>query len=97
MDAKTQQELMRCYEQVKAAQAELNALLQRTTDRARDVGGFVFATPDGEVALRDLFGVQDDLIVVHNMGAGCSYFFAFLSFFSCSDSPSPPGPPRLAP
>lgn len=73
MDPETQRELMRCYEQVKAAQAELNALLQRTTDRERDVGGFVFATPDGEVALRDLFGAHDDLILVHNMGAGCAY------------------------
>ena len=73
MDEQTQQQMMALYEKVKSAQAELNALLRSTTDSENDVGEHVFATPDGEVALRDLFGERDDLIVVHNMGAKCAY------------------------
>jgi predicted dithiol-disulfide oxidoreductase (DUF899 family) len=32
---------------------------------------YAFATPDGTTKLSDLFGVKDDLIVIHNMGISC--------------------------
>ncbi len=32
-----------------------------------------FQTPDGPVSLSSLFGQQDDLIVIHNMGEACRY------------------------
>ena len=34
---------------------------------------YTFMGPDGPVRLSALFGGKKDLIVVHNMGAGCSY------------------------
>lgn len=37
------------------------------------VRDYVFATADGPARLSDLFGDHRDLIVIHNMGASCSY------------------------
>ena len=39
----------------------------------QEVSDYTFQTPDGAVALSDLFGDKDDLIVIHNMGNSCSY------------------------
>jgi predicted dithiol-disulfide oxidoreductase (DUF899 family) len=37
------------------------------------VQDYSFATPEGPVHLSELFGEHDDLILIHNMGAACSY------------------------
>ncbi len=39
----------------------------------QEVSDYVFQTPDGPRALSSFFGDKDDLIVIHNMGASCSY------------------------
>src|SRR4051794_29424934 len=40
---------------------------------AEPVEGWVFDSPEGRVSLDELFGDHDELLVIHNMGAGCSY------------------------
>ena len=54
-----------------ALTAELNAL--RKANAAKPVPNYPFATTSGETTLRDLFGEQDKLLVIHNMGQGCRY------------------------
>lgn len=73
MDADTRDELMKLYGNVKAAQDELNQFLRGQTDSESDVAEHVFATADGDIRLRDLFGEHEDLILIHNMGASCPY------------------------
>ncbi len=48
------------------------AKLKRKLPR-KPVEDYVFARPAEDVKLSDLFGQSRDLIVVHNMGASCSY------------------------
>lgn len=48
----------------------------RATLQAQDhqaVADYEFRTTSGTCHLSELFGAQDTLIVIHNMGAGCSY------------------------
>ena len=37
------------------------------------VGAWAFDSPEGRVSLDQLFGEHDELLLVHNMGIGCSY------------------------
>ena len=53
-----------------ALEAELKALRQSAAEKAAD---YKFADGKGAVALADLFGDKDELVVVHNMGSGCQY------------------------
>ena len=50
---------------------KLNEL--RKTNAGHDVENYTFTTLDGEVTLLDLFGEQERLLVIHNMGQGCRY------------------------
>ncbi len=50
---------------------KLNAL--RKSAPASPVENYSFATQDGETTLLDLFGSNDRLLVIHNMGQGCRY------------------------
>ncbi len=43
------------------------------TVEPEEVKDYEFSTVEGRVKLSELFGDHDDLIVVHNMGASCSY------------------------
>jgi predicted dithiol-disulfide oxidoreductase (DUF899 family) len=43
------------------------------TVEPEQVKDYEFATFDGSVRLSELFGDHEDLIVIHNMGAACSY------------------------
>jgi predicted dithiol-disulfide oxidoreductase (DUF899 family) len=43
------------------------------TVEPQEVKDYEFATLDGPVRLSQLFGDHEDLILVHNMGASCSY------------------------
>jgi predicted dithiol-disulfide oxidoreductase (DUF899 family) len=37
------------------------------------VSDYLFTTPDGKVALSDLFGDKRELFIIHNMGKGCAH------------------------
>jgi len=37
------------------------------------VPNYAFTTLDGEISLLEMFGDQDSLLVIHNMGQGCRY------------------------
>lgn len=68
----TDQELQALYEEIDAKQKQLAAMLKSEEPEA--VEDYTFAGPDGKtVKLSALFGDKDDLILVHNMGSGCSY------------------------
>jgi len=65
--------------------AEIDALDQQILDLKKKVAelrraqppepmeDFAFEGPDGPVSLSTLFGDKDDLLIVHNMGTGCSH------------------------
>jgi len=65
--------------EIDALQNEVELAKQRLTEARKrrpkePIENYVFKTPDGnEVRLSELFGDKSDLIVVHNMGTGCSY------------------------
>ena len=58
-------------QRIGALTAELNAL--RKANAATPVPNYPFATTNGQTTLRDLFGEQDKLLLIHNMGQGCRY------------------------
>jgi AraC-like DNA-binding protein/predicted dithiol-disulfide oxidoreductase (DUF899 family) len=64
--------------EIEALEKEVEAAKQRLTEARRrrpkePVADYVLRNPDGsEVRLSELFGEKDDLIVIHNMGTGCS-------------------------
>lgn len=45
----------------------------RKTNPGGEVGNYTFSTLDGEVTLLDMFGDNDRLLLIHNMGQGCRY------------------------
>ncbi len=54
---------------------ELTAELQelRKANVGDEVPNYIFATLNGEASLLDLFGSQDRLLAIHNMGQGCRF------------------------
>lgn len=58
--------------EIRTKQKALDEVMREMTDHSA-LDAFTFQTPDGEVSLESLFGDQDDLIVIHNMGVHCSY------------------------
>jgi predicted dithiol-disulfide oxidoreductase (DUF899 family) len=50
---------------------KLNRLRQAET--GSEVRNYNFATQAGETSLLELFGEQDTLLLIHNMGQGCRY------------------------
>ncbi|MEM8766322.1 MAG: DUF899 family protein [Pseudomonadota bacterium] len=50
---------------------KLNAL--RKDAASTEVPDYRFQTESGEIGLLDLFGDQDKLLMIHNMGQGCRY------------------------
>ena len=50
---------------------KLNQLRQAET--GSEVRNYSFATQAGETSLLELFGEQDTLLLIHNMGQGCRY------------------------
>ena len=51
--------------------AQLNAL--REAEPGAEVPDYDFTNTDGSTSLRELFGEQDTLLMIHNMGQGCRY------------------------
>lgn len=45
----------------------------RKLEQGREVPNYTFDTFEGRVSLTDLFGDQDRLLMIHNMGQGCRY------------------------
>lgn len=45
----------------------------RKTNPGKPVPNYSFTTLEGEATLLDLFGEEDKLLVIHNMGQGCRY------------------------
>ena len=69
-------------ERVDAIQVEIKKLRVELRDlqkkECRQVEKeYVFSSSNGDVSLTDLFGDQNDLILVHNMGADCPYCTAY--------------------
>ncbi len=55
---------------ISALEADLKALRQSAAEAA---GDYQFADGNGAVALAELFGDKNELVVVHNMGSSCPY------------------------
>ena len=74
-------EVARARADYQAAEEELLALRQRMLAIKRrlvaadpvPLPDYRFQTGDGTVGLAELFGDKQDLLVIHNMGRGCSY------------------------
>lgn len=58
-------------QQIAAIRSEMRGL--QAAIEPEEVPDYRFATPQGEVALSELFGDKPDLFVIHNMGRGCPY------------------------
>ena len=85
----------------------ITELRQQMTELAKsaplEVSDYVFKTTDGDVSLSKLFNCKSDLLMVHNMGAGCSYCTLWADGFNgiyphladraafCVSSPDAPG------
>lgn len=64
--------------EIAAAQEELGKAQQKLAKLRRQlphelVQDYELASAEGPVRLSEMFGDKDDLILVHNMGAGCPY------------------------
>ena len=66
-----QERIESLHAQIQKLTTELKGLQKSET--AVDVGEYRFSSSEGELGLMDLFGDQDDLIVIHNMGKVCVY------------------------
>lgn len=65
-------------DEIKAIEQKIMALKAERTELWRKrpsepVKDYSFRTVDGPVTLSSLFGDKSDLLVIHNMGAGCTY------------------------
>lgn len=66
-------------QEISALQNEVEAAKQRLVEARKRrpkefVGDYILKDVEGaDVRLSDLFGDKDDLILIHNMGTGCSY------------------------
>ncbi len=70
-DALFDKELAAAYEELEKAQQKLAELRRRLPHEP--VSDYQLQGADGPVSLSALFGEKEDLILVHNMGSGCSY------------------------
>ncbi len=64
-------EIAEIEKQLSELTTKLNEL--RKTNSGVEIKNYSFATLDGEATLLDLFGENDRLLVIHNMGQGCRY------------------------
>ncbi len=70
-DLQLEEELAAAYKDFESAQKRLAELRRKIPHE--QVENYQLQGPNGQVNLADLFGDKEDLILVHNMGAGCSY------------------------
>jgi predicted dithiol-disulfide oxidoreductase (DUF899 family) len=64
-------EIAKIEKQLFELTTKLNEL--RKTNSGVEIKNYTFSTLDGEATLLDLFGENDRLLVIHNMGQGCRY------------------------
>ncbi|MBT8485158.1 MAG: DUF899 family protein [Phycisphaerales bacterium] len=65
-------------DEIAEIEREIDVLRKRLTDARRrvprePVADFVFESVDGPVRLSELFGDNEELLVIHNMGRSCPY------------------------
>ena len=55
--------------------SSLRAKMRETQENVepQEVENYVFKTPKGDVSLSELFGDNEDLFIIHNMGKSCAY------------------------
>ncbi len=66
-----QEKLRANYEEITRLRSEISELMQ--AEAPEEVGDYSFTGQAEKVRLADLFGDKTDLIIIHNMGAGCPY------------------------
>ena len=79
-DAEFDKELEAAYKELDRAQKRLAELRRQLLHEA--VSDYELQGPDGPVSLSALFGEKEDLILVHNMGSGCSYWTLWADNFN---------------
>jgi predicted dithiol-disulfide oxidoreductase (DUF899 family) len=67
----TSQRLAQYRTEIGALRKKMRELQQAV--EPEEVSDYAFSSSDGPLRLSQLFGDKDDLIVIHNMGAGCPY------------------------
>lgn len=67
-------------QQIYALNTRLTEL--RKTNLKTQVPNYTFKTLEGEVTLLDLFGDNDKLLMIHNMGQGCRYCMLWADGFN---------------
>lgn len=65
------EEITNIERQIFALTSQLHELRKAASGEV--VPNYTFTTLDGEISLLDMFGDQDSLLVIHNMGQGCRY------------------------
>ena len=71
MADKTDSRIAQLERHIAELTSQLNAL--RKTRMGTAVPNYAFSTQTGPATLRDLFGDQQRLLAIHNMGQGCRY------------------------
>jgi len=64
-------EIIELESQIGELTAKLNQL--RCQNQATEIKNYELETQNGTTSLLDLFGTQDKLLVIHNMGQACRY------------------------
>ena len=69
---------MKMTEKIQKIEKQLYELTTRLNELRKaslgdEVPNYTFSTQDGDVSLLELFGENDQLLVIHNMGQGCRY------------------------
>jgi len=68
---KNEQEIQDLEKEIYEKTIKLNNL--KKNSESREVTDYVFTIDSGQVQLSELFGHQDKLLLIHNMGQGCRY------------------------
>ena len=73
--------------EIKDIEQQIYALNTRLTELRRaskstPVPNYIFQTMEGEVSLLELFGDNDKLLMIHNMGQGCRYCMLWADGFN---------------
>ena len=66
-----QKEVIKIGEQIEGLRKKMVEIQKSTPDE--EIKNYEFTGPNGTTTLNDLFGTKNELIMVHNMGQGCSY------------------------
>lgn len=73
-------EIKNLEHQIYELNVKLNAL--QKANPGEKVKNYTFKTLDGETTLLDLFGKNDKLLMIHNMGQGCRYCMLWADGFN---------------